>query len=78
MREEVTIPAPISEAAVRLARRLGVSLDELFSAALAAYVSVHERDHVTEALDRVYEAEPSAMEPVLVQIQAASLGGETW
>jgi hypothetical protein len=78
MGTDITIPRPISEAADQLAQRLGISLSELYTAALTAYVTTHQRSEVTEILNRVYETETSTLEPMLVNLQVASLGGETW
>ncbi len=36
------------------------------------------REKITEALDRVYEHESSAVEPAIVNAQIASLGDESW
>ena len=77
MKADISIPNPIYEAAEQLAQRLGMSLSELYTAALTAYVTAHQEE-VTEALNRVYETESSTIEPVLVRIQLASVGGETW
>lgn len=77
MKADISIPNPIYEAAEQLAQRLGMSLSELYTAALTAYVTAHQ-EGVTEALNRVYETESSTIEPVLVRIQLASVGGETW
>jgi hypothetical protein len=38
----------------------------------------HETEAVTAALDKVYAEEPSALEPALVQLQAANLPEEEW
>jgi predicted RecB family endonuclease len=78
MKTNISIPNPIHEAAEQLAQTLGVSLSDLYTAALTAYVTAHQREEVTEALNRVYEREPSTIEPGLVTIQLASVGGETW
>jgi hypothetical protein len=78
MKADISIPSPIHEASEQLAQTLGMSLSELYTAALTAYVIAHQRGKVTEALNRVYDTEPSTMEPGLVNIQLASVGGETW
>jgi hypothetical protein len=78
MKADISIPNPVYEAAEQLAQRLGMSLSELYTAALTAYVTAHQKGEVTEALNRVYETESSTIEPGLVNIQLASVGGETW
>jgi len=78
MTTEISIPHPLTKAAERLARRLGISLNELYTAALTAYVTEHQKGEVTEMLNRLYDTEASAMEPALIHLQVNSLGGETW
>jgi hypothetical protein len=55
-----------------------MSLSELYTAALAAYVATYESEDVTAQLNEVYETEESALEPELVSLQVASIGGENW
>ena len=79
MEAAISIPDPIFEEAERLARRLGLSLSELYSQAVDAYLEVYREDAaVTEALNRVYAEESSAPDPVLTQLQMASLPKEEW
>jgi hypothetical protein len=67
MKTNISIPNAIYEQAEQLAQTLGMSLSELYAAALAAYVAAHRRTEVTKALNRAYETEPSAIEPELVE-----------
>jgi hypothetical protein len=78
MRTDISIPRPISEAAEQTAHRLGISLSDLYTAALTTYVTTHRQHEVTELLNQVYEVEASNVEPVLVDLQVASLDGEAW
>ena len=41
------------------------------------HVTAH-KDEVTDALNQVYSTESGEMDPALVQMQTASLNGETW
>ncbi len=77
MRANITIPNSVARAAERLAARLGVSLSEVYIAALTSYVTTHQED-VTAILDQVYSTEISNLEPELVKIQLESLEGEQW
>jgi hypothetical protein len=45
---------------------------------VADYVIAHEKERVTEALNQVYETEPSEIDPELVKIQMISVGGDAW
>jgi hypothetical protein len=76
MKADIFIPSPIFEAAEQQAQKLGMSLSEFYTAALTAYVAACQRNDVTEALNRVYETELSAIDSLLVKVQVASLAGE--
>ena len=78
MKTAISIPNPVFEAAEQLAKELGMSRSELYTTAIAAYVEAHGSEDVTEALNRVYAEEVSSIDPVLVQIQVASLDHENW
>ena len=78
METEISIPNPIFEAATKLAQKLDMSLSELYTAALAAYVATYESEDVTAQLNEVYETEESVLEPEIVSLQVASIGGENW
>jgi metal-responsive CopG/Arc/MetJ family transcriptional regulator len=78
MKTAVSLPAPLFEAADELAKRLGISRSELYAIAIAEYLRAHQREAVTEALNRVYEQEPSGLDPVVAAIQSASLGEDDW
>lgn len=78
MKSDISIPNPVFVAAEELARKMGVSLSELYTAALNAYVAEHQKENITEALDQVYTDEPSNLEPALVKMQVVSLEGEQW
>ena len=70
---EITIPNPIVESTRQLAQRLDMSMSELYTAALAAYVATYQDEGVTEKLDELYEIETSSLDPELVALQVASI-----
>jgi len=78
MKTDIAIPNPVFKAAEQLAKRLGISLGDLYTAALTAYVIEHQPGDVTEALDRVYAGESSTMEPELVKMQVSALETGQW
>lgn len=78
MKAEISIPNPIFEAARQLAQKLDMPLSELYTAALVAYLATYQTEDVTEKLNEVYETEASNLEPELVALQVASIGGESW
>ena len=76
MRLDISIPNPVFHAAENLAKKMGVSLSELYTAALNAYVAEHQKENITEALDRVYTDGPSNLEAEFITMQVASVKGE--
>jgi hypothetical protein len=78
MKAEISIPNPIFEAATQLAQKLDMSLSELYTAALAAYVATYQDEDVTDRLNEVYETESSTLESELIKIQVATIGDESW
>lgn len=78
MKTDISIPNPIFEASTKLAQKLDMSLSELYTAALAAYVATYTSEDITTQLNEVYETEESALEPELVALQVASIGEESW
>jgi hypothetical protein len=67
-------------AANRMARRLGISRSQLFQRAVQQYLGDQRQAGLTEALDRVYGAEPAAsrLSPLLRKMELASLPREDW
>jgi len=78
MKTAISLPDPLYEAADALAGRLGITRSELFRRALERLLSDYDDEQVTEALNRVYASESSALDPTLARIQAASLGRQEW
>lgn len=79
MKTAVSMPDALFEAAERLANRLGISRSEVFQRAMAAFVREHRLDGVTQALDAVYpEAADGELDPLLDQLQTASLPKDAW
>ncbi len=78
MKSDISIPNPVFHAAENLARKMGISLSELYTAALNSYVAEHQKENITETLDRIYATEPSTLEPELVKMQDLSLESEQW
>jgi len=78
----VTLPQPLSDAAASLARRAGISLEQLYIRAVEEYVHAHSRSEryegVTEALNRIYAREPSELDPGIARLQSAALDKDDW
>jgi metal-responsive CopG/Arc/MetJ family transcriptional regulator len=78
MKTAISIPDPIFEEAEVLAKQMGLSRSELYTNAVVAYVSEYREEKITEALNRIYLAESSALDPVIAQLQALSIPKEEW
>jgi len=78
MKTAISLPDPLYEAADALAGRLGITRSELFRRALERLLSDYDDEQITDALNRVYASESSALDPTLVGMQAASLSREEW
>jgi hypothetical protein len=51
-----------------------MSLSELYTAAIVAYVATYQNEEdITQKLDEVYQVEASTLEPELVTLQVASI-----
>ena len=48
------------------------------SSGFSRELEADKRDHVREALDAIYDKEPSCMDEALVRMQQASLCKEAW
>ena len=78
MKTDISIPNPVFETARRLAQKMDMSLSELYTVALSAYIANYQDANVTEKLDEIYKKEPSALDAELVALQVASIGSESW
>jgi metal-responsive CopG/Arc/MetJ family transcriptional regulator len=78
MKTAISLPDPLYEAADALAGRLGITRSELFRRALERLLSEYDDEQITDALNRVYVSESSALDPTLARMQAASLSREEW
>jgi metal-responsive CopG/Arc/MetJ family transcriptional regulator len=80
MKTAISLPDSLFEAAERLAKRMGVSRSELFQRAVQMFLREHEDEGVTEALDQVYShgSEEAHLDPLLEQLQLASLSKDEW
>jgi metal-responsive CopG/Arc/MetJ family transcriptional regulator len=78
MKTAISVPDPVFEAGERLAERLGVSRSRLYSAALRAYLELHDDDEVTRRLNEVYAQETSGADPVLTRLASLVLPRESW
>ena len=78
MKTAISIPDAVFDAAEALAGRLGVSRSELYTRAVRAFLREHREAGVTAELNRIYDAEGSALDPTLDRMQQATLPDEEW
>ena len=79
MKTAISLPDELFEAAERVAKRLGLSRSELYRRALAKFLASQNSAAVTAELNQVYSAdEKSHLDPVLDELQRASLAREDW
>ncbi len=78
MKTAISLPDAVFDAAEELAARLKISRSQLYAAAIESYLRSHRDEGITEALDRIYEEEPSELDPGLARLQSASLPAGEW
>jgi metal-responsive CopG/Arc/MetJ family transcriptional regulator len=78
MKTAVSVPDKIFRAAERHAKRARKSRSQVYSEALAEYLTRHSPDEVTDAMNRALEqiAEPS--DPFVARAARTTLGRTEW
>ena len=74
----ISLPEHVSEEAQKIADEMEISLNELLALALRRYLGRYRGELITEALNAVYELEPSALDPTILRLQSASIGSDEW
>jgi predicted transcriptional regulator len=74
----ISLPDDIFEAAEELAEELGMSRSHLYAQAVAEFVAHHRNEDITERLNAIYGEAPSALDPVLAELQSRSLSRDDW
>ena len=78
MKIAISVPVEVFEAGEQLARQLKLSRSQLYSDALASYLSERGAVAVTARLNAVYASQGSALDPELSRAQAQVLSDEAW
>ena len=78
MKTAISLPDPVFALAEKTARRMKLSRSQLYALALAEFLSKQEPEKITQALDDIYESEPSRLDRSLQLMQRASLPKEEW
>lgn len=74
----ITIHNDVLPRAEETARRLGISLNELYARALNHFLESYGESEITRKLNEIYEHEDSSPDPVMSQLQFATLSQEDW
>jgi metal-responsive CopG/Arc/MetJ family transcriptional regulator len=78
MKIAISVPDDVFEAGEHLARQLGVSRSQLYSNALAQYLTARGATEVTARLNAVYSAHSADLDPALQRAQLKTLADEAW
>lgn len=78
MKIAISVPDEVFEAGEHLARQLGVSRSQLYSDALAQYLTARGATAVTARLNAIYSVHPVNLEPALNRAQLKTLADEAW
>jgi hypothetical protein len=78
MKIAISVPNDVFAAGEHLARQLGISRSQLYSDALAQYLSAKGAAEVTARLNAIYAANPADLDPALSRAQAKILTDEAW
>ncbi len=78
MKTAISIPDPLFAAAEEYANEQGLSRSELYARALREYLQQRRYQGIREALDQVYSAETSDVDPAVAAAQARTLEDSEW
>jgi len=78
MKTAISIPDAIFKTADTFARRKKLSRSAVFTIAVTEFLSHHQAEDVTERLNKVYSNQVSSLDPVLHEIQQASISRGKW
>ncbi|MBK7902917.1 MAG: hypothetical protein IPJ97_08105 [Proteobacteria bacterium] len=78
MKIAISVPDEVFEAGEHLARQLGISRSQLYSDALATYLSARGAEEVTARLNAIWRRTVSDLDPALHRAQIQSLADEAW
>jgi len=78
MKTAISLPDPLFQAAEQFAQEQGLSRSELYARAIQLYLQTHRYHGITDALNQVYEAESSTLDPAIAAAQAHILPRDDW
>jgi metal-responsive CopG/Arc/MetJ family transcriptional regulator len=74
----VALPTDLFQRAEELACKWGISRSELYRRALSHLLAASHETELTRQLNEIYDQEDSSPDPVMMQLQLASLKPEEW
>lgn len=86
MNPVISLPDDVTATAAALAERLGIPLGDFYAAALVAYCQKYDdgqrpittQSPTPDQLNQFYAQESSSLDPVIAQMQFASIPYEEW
>ena len=78
MRTTISVSDELFERAEIAAQRLNMSRSQLYATALSEFLARREQQSITDRLTAVYSAESSELDPVLHEMQIATLDPRQW
>ena len=78
MKTAISIPDEVFQLAESLAKRLGMSRSQLYTAAVNEYLNRRQDRQITARLNSPYEEEDSSLPPGIIRLQVDSLSREEW
>jgi len=80
MKTAISIPDDLFLVAEQTAKRLGLSRSELYRRAIGAFLQCNNDKLVIDTLNEVYDGQAGEghLDPILLQMQFASLEQEQW
>jgi metal-responsive CopG/Arc/MetJ family transcriptional regulator len=78
MKTAISIPEDVFQSAEALAKRLGMSRSQLYTAAINEYLNRRQDRRITALLNSIYGEEDSFLPSDIIKLQVGSLSREEW
>jgi hypothetical protein len=78
MKTAISIPDEVFQSAEAMAKRMGLSRSQLYTAAVNEYLMRNRDSRVTSQLNSIYDEDDSALPPGILKAQSQSLPREEW
>jgi metal-responsive CopG/Arc/MetJ family transcriptional regulator len=78
MKTAISLPDPLFQRGEQYANRHALGRSELYARALEAYLTTHDDDTITAALNDVYATENSSLEPEIRALSLEALRAQEW